>query len=836
LAIDSPFDPKTPHTHLNQDDTQAFLKAIYEPPDIVEGRLLGGDQSPQSIFGHPAEIIARYGELLRQNQQNHRNVYVGINPRTREGGGTAADVACFRCIFVDWDDCGEEEARRRIKAAGLPEPTVLVHSGHGIHAYSRLTEPITDPALWQRLQCGLIKALDSDPVVKDPPRIMRLPGFENVKRKPYVPCRIIEIDASRRYDVDIFPQEETTTRSAPNPASVMTEERFNALLEEARKQGVNVGDRAQRCIEYMQMLPASIEGRDGSGAMFRAACECYRHGLSDDEAWIAIQWYNTHKCDPAWSDAEVRHKLDDARRAVESEGQFGDRILNTNALARAQTEVHQLNVSAGDTSEGALQAETELPLIVPSKDPMVLARHFIAHCFTDPATGEIMLRRHQGTWFRFMGTHYVPLGDEAMTARLYQHLERIMTPSSNGEDEDGVALERVVPRRNLANEVLKALPACQGVLVPDGIDAPVWLDNPADRPSPRELIPVHNGLLIVESGELIPHSPLYFAMSSVPFAFNPEAPPARRWMEFLRSVFNDDEEAIQLLQEWIGYCLAMVTHLQVMLLLIGPRRSGKGTISRMISYLLGELNTCSPTLGDLANRFGLAPLLHKSLAIIEDARSLRGNAQNAALERLLSISGEDRVLIDVKGKPQFTTRLRTRIMLISNEEPNFRDSSRALLSRCLLLATRHDFTGREDRSLEDDLRAEAPSILNWGLEGYRRLCERGHFVQPASGQERLDALEAMMSPVTAFVREECDLGEHYEIWPETLYARYTEWCARQGIAHVSILQQFCKDLRSAYPEITVSQPVVNGQRPRVYRGIRLAAPAMPSAESFQIGA
>ena len=81
-----------------------------------------------------------------------------------------------------------DEARKRWRVVGMPEPTVVILSGHGVHAYWRLVEPMTNLAEWTAIQKRLIDLLGSDKSIHDPPRIMRLPGFLNVKREPHVPC------------------------------------------------------------------------------------------------------------------------------------------------------------------------------------------------------------------------------------------------------------------------------------------------------------------------------------------------------------------------------------------------------------------------------------------------------------------------------------------------------------------------------------------------------------------------------------------------------------------------------------------------------------------------
>src|SRR5262249_20330824 len=111
-------------------------------------------------------------------------------------------------------------------------------------------------------------------------------------------------------------------------------------------------------------------------------------------------------------------------------------------------------------------------------------------------------------------------------------------------------------------------------------------------------------------------------------------------------LWKNDRPSIDLLQEWFGYCLTPDTRIQKMLMMIGPTRSGKGTIGRILRALVGPGNVAGPTLSSLGGTFGLQPLLGKSLSIISDAR-LSGRSDTAqVVERLLSLTGEDALTID----------------------------------------------------------------------------------------------------------------------------------------------------------------------------------------------
>jgi putative DNA primase/helicase len=79
-----------------------------------------------------------------------------------------------------------------------------------------------------------------------------------------------------------------------------------------------------RCLKYLAKMPDAISGAGGHNAAIAAACACYRFGLSDEDAWTAIQWFNDNKTgSEPWSEKELRHKLADARKIVDADGTFG---------------------------------------------------------------------------------------------------------------------------------------------------------------------------------------------------------------------------------------------------------------------------------------------------------------------------------------------------------------------------------------------------------------------------------------------------------------------------------------------------------------------------------
>jgi putative DNA primase/helicase len=289
----------------------------------------------------------------------------------------------------------------------------------------------------------------------------------------------------------------------------------------------------------------------------------------------------------------------------------------------------------------------------------------------------------------------------------------------------------------------------------------------------------------------------------------------------LGQLWLDDPVSIETLQEIFGYCLTPDTRQQKIFLLVGPPRSGKGTIGRVLRHLVGPDSTVAPTVASLGTNFGLAPLIGKRVAIISDAR-IGGRAdQNAIVERLLSISGEDALTIDRKYLAPWTGRLRTRFLILTNELPQLADASGALVSRLIVLVLTESFLGREDQGLTERLLRELPGILNWSIDGWQRLTARGHFIQPPSALEAVQQLHDLTSPVGAFVRECCETGGGFGVEVVELFKAWGKWCAEHGREHPGHSQAFGRRLRAVVPWLKIIQPRDGKRRVRLYQGIRL---------------
>jgi putative DNA primase/helicase len=322
-------------------------------------------------------------------------------------------------------------------------------------------------------------------------------------------------------------------------------------------------------------------------------------------------------------------------------------------------------------------------------------------------------------------------------------------------------------------------------------------------------------------------TPEFFNLSALDLDWDDNAPEPKRWLSFLHQLWPDDPEAIDTLRQIFGYCLTCSVKLQKAFMIVGPIRSGKGTIGRVLTALIGRRNTASPTLSSLGSHFGRASLIGKHLALIGDAKIGRDSDPVLIAEHILEITGEDGVTIPRKNLPDWTGRLSIKFVVLCTEVPKMTDDSAGIAFRFIILRLMTSFLGREDPDLTDKLIQELPSIAVWAVAGWHSLFGKGgagKITQPKSGQGDVDDLRDLSSDIKQYLDERCDFAPDFFVEREVLYRDYSSWREAQGLRTIN-KAVFGKKLRAAFPRLDNSRPWAesgtDSGRPRYYAGLRL---------------
>ena len=831
------------------EDMARWLDALVAPEGCVELRAIGVTRKGQpgahaeSTFFAPGEM-ADMARAARGLSGRAEGVYWTLNPVHANlylapvgQGATAGDILARRWLLVDCDparpaDVSASEAEKAasleaarairdfLRSEAWPEP-VLADSGNGYHLLYRVDLPNDDPskALVRSCLKALAARFDSpavkvDTAVHDAPRICKLYGTlarkgEHSTDRPHRYSRVLDLPASPLVvAIEWLEALARPVETAPEAATIP----IRAGLVARAPKGVDpvrayalAAMNAE--VDRVVRAPPGARNTTLNEAAFALGQLVGSGAISEGEAVVAL---TTAGLMAGPNEAKIR---DTVTRGLAA-GKAKPRDLAGVGLGRGGGGAAMMP-PGGPDADGPVEEDD---------DPHRLARVFVdrecAH--PDGPTLRFWLER----WHRWDGAAWRTTVDAEVAGELTAAIKR---------EFDRIARERGKATKAVTTKVVgNTLQALRSVLLLKARACPrqpAWLD--VVGPNPLECLAAPNGIVhlptLVAGGPVpIPPTPRFFSPNALDYDFAADAPEPRGWLEFLGSLWDDDPESIACLQEWFGYLITPDTRQQKMLFVIGPRRSGKGTILRVLRALVGASNVAAPTLSGLATNFGAAPLIGKSLAIVPDARlSARADAQ-VIIERLLSITGEDPQTIDRKHREDWTGDLLTRFAIASNELPRMGDASSALPGRVVLLRLTRTFFGREDTSLFDRLVVELPGICLWAIRGWESLRLRGRFHQPRSGQELLDELDELSSPVNAFVAERCVQGSECRVPVKDLYAAWKSWCEGRGKDHPGDEQGFGRNLRAVLPQLALKRAGSDGTRQRVYLGLALKEVSEPA--------
>lgn len=160
-----------PALSLDLSQTKLFLTALDKTKANTRCRAFfpSGHPFKSSDSGRKG---APTRKIVEDWQAEGRGVYIVIN----DGGDTDSEITQCRAVFCEWDDRPKEWQVEAWKDLQLPEPTLQVDTGgKSIHNYWVFAEPISVDD-WKSLQSRLLDHADADRSLKNPSRVMRLPG------------------------------------------------------------------------------------------------------------------------------------------------------------------------------------------------------------------------------------------------------------------------------------------------------------------------------------------------------------------------------------------------------------------------------------------------------------------------------------------------------------------------------------------------------------------------------------------------------------------------------------------------------------------------------------
>lgn len=740
-----------------------------------------------------------------------------------------ADAAGWDCYFSTCPGSKKKSARERIKAdeviwipaffmdidsktgskadAQVPEnieaavdlvhglefqPSAIINSGNGIHAYMKLDNPIkvSFPEVLQLVTKQMrafaetaSKALgnfpDLDTSASEPARVLRIPGTHNHKREP-LPVTVIELTGQT------YPLNTLTSW-----AGAIEQKPPNQSQQPGRKYTLS-SERGSRFI-----LPGVISEGGRNNTLHKYGLSLRSYGATDQEVETALYAANRDRCRPSLPESEVRTII----RSVCSKPP-GNELRRKVSIMREDFPADKLTLD---------------DLHPESNERYNWSDIGNGRLFADWYKGTARFVPERKCWFIYNGKAWEPdLGDLAamkLCKRLADNLARyaIKLP----DEKTKLAYLDFVKkwqRRAYRETILKDARDSYPIKI-TAFDADPYLFN------------CLNGTLDLRTGKFHEHRPEDLLSKVSGVNYDPTAK-SDRWERFIDEVMQGDEEKAAFLQKALGYALTGDTRHECFFILYGPTsRNGKGTTMETYLRLLGDYGaTAVPdTIAQQYKPNGGGP--SEDVARLVGARFVNMSEPDKKMvlsaAKVKQMTGNDTITARFLHENSFEYRPEFKLFINTNYLPQVTDITLFVSGRVKVIPFERHFTESEqDRGLKAELAKpeNLSGILNWCIQGLRLIDSEG-FDAPGSVLAATDDYRMNSDKISRFLDEEMETDPLAETRSAEVYARYKQWCELNGYRPENAAN--FKTLLSNAGEIKRKRPAAGGGMTTMFIGYKL---------------
>jgi phage/plasmid-associated DNA primase len=589
----------------------------------------------------PKNLTLTYPINNLPKQESGYGVYFVVNGQ----GNSKKDIKNAKALFCEFDHLSYDEQLTILDKFKLPSPTIqLFTGGKSIHHYWVFDQPIPIEQ-WQELIKDLIDYVGSDPAVKDPSRIMRLPDYTHYSKDEK--GNLIQGKKSKviggslntySYQIlrDLIPRNiPKEIKRVINNHQVTDNEIINFITDviKPHQKGSNTYQ------NYRELLGA-IKQLYGKDTALNIADII---GSNDDYNWSQI----IESTNGNFGNGTLYYQLMELGFITKSQWTNLFKSSNLKSLKLTVTSEKKNNQEDNTTNE-----------------------NLISESWINIATNELF----SGNWISLNNFLYQYNGNYYEEKETVIIKKKIVNWCANYIDEKGkkskanpTSFENIFKWVNALFGISPSQVNCEGIPLKNGYLALIKDEN--NNPK----------------FELKPYSPdVYFTYQSE-VSYNPKASQesAIRLLECL------DEPYKSLFIKSVSTILSFKTIKEKWdrikaLLLIGDGSNGKDTLREVISLILGEQGITSCSLNDFSQSRGF------NVARLATNPKLNWSSENKeinidSIQSLKQAITGDPLFIEGKGKDGFEVKLNTLFIFNTNHKPDLKGNQFAIQSRLTLI-------------------------------------------------------------------------------------------------------------------------------------------------------
>ena len=401
--------------------------------------------------------------------------------------------------------------------------------------------------------------------------------------------------------------------------------------------------------------------------------------------------------------------------------------------------------------------------------------------------------RH-GVIYGFIGTHWIQIPDDEVKKYLGRMAMKLGYYSS--------ADARVA---DFKDKLFRQL-------LSDGIE-----EAPEPQRGGPTLINLANGTLeiIGRTVKLREHRREDFLTYCLPYPYDKEAR-APLFGKYLDRVLPD-QESQKVIQEFLGYSFTDDLKLEKALVLHGSGGNGKSVLFEVVAAVFGKENISHKSLGELCAKGDRGNNHRAEVEYKLINYSSEISPAGADIDIFKAIASQEPITARRLYKDTFTYRPTVKMIFNANKLPSETERTDAFFRRFLIIPFEVTISEEEkDVDLPQKIIAnERPGVLNWVIEGLKRISQSRKFTESKKAADALEAYKEESNSIAQFIKEYGITPNPYEFIPNAeLYRTYSEFCNEAGYKRLSQVN-FGKEMKSQGFES--DRDYRNGKRVRGFR-------------------
>jgi putative DNA primase/helicase len=302
-----------------------------------------------------------------------------------------------------------------------------------------------------------------------------------------------------------------------------------------------------------------------------------------------------------------------------------------------------------------------------------------------------------------------------------------------------------------------------------------------DFESDKYLFGVANGVVNLQTGELMKNDRSLMTMMSSPIEYNSKAK-APKWIKTLMKMCEGDEEKVKTIQILFGSAM-LGEPPKFFIFFKGVPDSGKTTITQVILMIFGDYGTVSDpkTITDESKSdysYFIAKLQHKRLVVFNETNKESLRLTGDVVKKLVATEQEIQAR-HIRGNPFTFMPTATPFFTVNHMPETDKDEAMMKRLKALLFKKRVPKNEIEDNFITNLVNEEGPGILNWMIEGCIKYQQEGLIQSESAIKEEkkiFDESDHFANFIEEVGRDTLD-GEFIK----DIRKDYTDWCSDNGM-------------------------------------------------------